>query len=238
MLAYGVLTQKNNGTYGLPVVSEFNRPKQITLNGVTHSRAIWLKWTNQQLVKKGFVKIQDETQLTSGKQKTDVLATETFSNDLVHRTYELKNIPVAPLRRALRHRVNGVRNGKIHAGLNIKFGGTDYVFETDTESLKNVSGVAAGIGAGVPMPLNADGTVSGDGTGTHISWRMLGNEDVLFTSAEFVSDIAGLCLNHVNGCHLAARAHKVAINALTTFNQIDTYDLEAGWPDVYVAPEE
>jgi hypothetical protein len=234
---YGLLTKKNNGSYGMPLIEEFNRPKDVTIEAVVYGRIVWNKWNNAQLVDKGMVRIQDVTTVAAGKERTSAFS-DTFSAKTVKRTYTLRDVAVEPLKTGLSSRVNGMRQGKITAGIEIVHDAVTKVLETGSESLANISAVAASIGAGLPMPLNADGTVNAEGSGTHISWRMRDNADILFTSAEFVAEIAGPAMVHVNGCHISSRVHKTAIDALTTYVEITGYDLEAGWPDVYTPPDD
>jgi len=230
---YGVLTLKNSGAYELPLTREFTRPEQVTVekNGfrTIHPKSIWTIWTNRQLQKVGLCRIADATSVPAGKERTSTLSQENLTPGMVTRKFTLRNIPVAGPRRSLSGRVNSIRDDHIEGGLTITHGGSPYVLETDRGSRINVSGLAAAIGAGLSLPLNADGTVNTLGTGTHISWRTKNNTDLLLDATAFLSVIGRPLLYHVNNCHLAARAHKLAISTLTSV-EAAAYDLEAGWP--------
>ena len=40
---YGILTD-TGGSYGLPVTTAFNNPREVVVDGVTHPRQIWAKY--------------------------------------------------------------------------------------------------------------------------------------------------------------------------------------------------
>jgi hypothetical protein len=228
------LTKQANGSYALPVVEVFPRPADVVVGKVRYPRGIWeagTAWSDAQLAKQGLARIDDVTVVAAGKVRLDTF-TDVYEADRVKRTYDLGDLAPELPRRTLLGRVSLKRREIIEAGISIPYGGSTYVLETDQTSRESVSGVVAAIGAGAPLPLNSDGTPNGSGTGTHISWRMRDNTDLLLSAAEFVSTLAVPLLNHVNGAHLASRAHKAAIAALTTWAEVEAYDLNTGWPPV------
>jgi hypothetical protein len=235
---YGILTEENNGSYDLPLKETFQRPKQVKVGNVVHPRQVWQLWTDAQLRAEGLCKIDDVTSVTEGHEKGSSIESTIMGNDdRVKITYATSEIDYTKPQAALRDRVNGMRDSKINAGITITIDATDYVLQTDQASRDNISGVVAGIGAALPLPLNADGTLNLDGTGTHIAWRMRDDTDVLMDADTFKASVGLAVMAHVNTCHLAARTHKAAIDALSTYADVSAYDLESGWPDVAPAEE-
>jgi len=229
---YGVLTRRNNGEYDLPLVEEFSRPVPVvekTARGkVNHSAVIWTRWTNQQLAKHGFCRIEDQTVIPEGKRHAGGSPLrEDLVEGLLTRIYAVEDTPITRPKAELRARVNVKRAEVIAGGITVTVDGEDYGLETDPESRELITGVTASMGAGVPFPLDATGTPAQ--AGTHISWRMADNRDVLMDKATFLTAVAGPLMQHVNAAHLASRAHKTAIDALSTWQEVANYDLEAGW---------
>lgn len=130
----------------------------------------------------------------------------------------------------LRARLRGEVNPQGGAGIEVTIAEIVHVLQTDEVSRQNIDRAALGATIGV-LPLNADGSVNGAGTGKHISWRMRDNRDVLLDGPTFIASIAVPLGLHINACHLASRAHKTAIAAATRPG-LSAYDLSQGWPPV------
>lgn len=230
MEQFCLLTKKNNGAFGLPVAQD--NVKTVAIDSVNFNVQSFKRWTDQQRRKRGLARVENVTVVASGEALTTTLLTEVLQDNYVKRTYKTIPIKVGPLKEQLRGRVNGARDEKIRAGIPIIVDAVPHVLETADQSRVDVGAVVAAIGASIPLPLNADGTPNVDGIGTHVSWRMRDNTDVLFDASSFVSLVASPVMRHVMACHLAARAHKVAVSNLTTYEDVTTYDLTANWPTV------
>lgn len=218
---YGILTQKNNGTWDLPVVKTFSRAVQVTVGSITHPRGVWVHWTDAELRKAGLTRIDDATKVPSGKEKSQGF-TDAYPGDRVQRTFALVDSSPIALKRKLMGRVNGKREEISQAGVSVTIRGSDYVLQTDLGSQLMLTGSMAAAAAGHSFPAG-------------FAWRMRDNVDVKLNPAEMKA-MAGAVFDHVNAAHGAARIHKAAIKALTTWAEIEAYDLEAGWPPV--APPE
>lgn len=214
---YGFLTKKNNGSYGLPLVDVFRRPKQFVVEEVVYGPGVWTKWSNAQLAKVGATKISDTTSVPDGKEKAGTY-TDTYSGNIVERVYDLQDKPLAPRISSMLVFVNSKRDSIISAGIDVTIRGSSYVLETGPDSRDSVSGTVAAIAAGVPLP---------DG----FSWRMRDNTDVALDAIEMVT-LGAAVLAHVNAAHAASRVHKEAIPAIATWDEASAYDMEAGWPAV------
>lgn len=229
MQQFCLLTKKNNGAYGLPVAQD--NVKTVAIDSVNFDVRSFNKWTDQQRRKRGLARVENVTVVASGEELTSALLTEVLQDNYVKRTYKTAPINVRPLKAQLRGRVNGARDSKITAGLPVVVDAVPYVLETGDQARTDIASLVAGVGAGVSLPLNADGTLNTLGTGTHVSWRMRDNTDALF-DAIGITAVGGTVMLHVMACHLAARAHKVSISNLTTYEEVTTYDLNANWPTV------
>lgn len=94
--------------------------------------------------------------------------------------------------------------------------GTVHRIQSDAVSRDNLTGTAAGIAAGLPLP-------------TDFRWRTSDNIDVALDAAGLLS-LAGAMLLHVNACWQASWTKKAEIDALTDPADIAGYDATAGWP--------
>lgn len=92
---------------------------------------------------------------------------------------------------------------------------TVHRIQSDAASRDNLTGVAAGIAAGLPLPEG-------------FSWRTADNVDVGLDEAGLLS-LAGAMLAHVNTCWQASWAKKAEIDALTDPADIAGYDVSGGW---------
>lgn len=220
MTTYGKLTKKNNGSFALPLVEEYNRPKDVRVDDVIYGKVIWRLWSNPQLNKKGLTKIEDVTPVPAGQERTAAF-TDAFNGGIVERTFTLTDTLPAGLKQQLLGRVNGKREAISQAGIVVTVRGSDHVLQTDEGSQKLLIGALAATNASHPLPAG-------------FSWRMRDNTDVALNPAEMKS-VSGAVFDHVNAAHGAALIHKATIEALTTWAELDAYDLEAGWPPV--APE-
>lgn len=89
------------------------------------------------------------------------------------------------------------------------------VFDSDANSLRDITSMAANVALGIPLPEG-------------FSWRAADNSDIVM-SDEDVRSFAVAARDHVYGKHLVCRQHKAAIEALTSASEVAAYDIETGW---------
>lgn len=221
MTTYGRLEQKNNGAFDLPLVEEFTGPVDVRVGDVVHGKAIWNLWSNDQLNAEGLTKIEDVTQVVAGKERASA-SSDVFEDGYVKRTYALVDVSPDGLKQQLLRLVNDKRAQITQAGVAVTVRGNGHILQTDNGSQQMLVGAMAAAAANHTFPSG-------------FSWRMRDNTDVDLNPAEMKA-MAGTVFDHVNAAHAASRIHKAAIEALTTWAELDAYDLDAGWPDV--APPE
>lgn len=93
--------------------------------------------------------------------------------------------------------------------------GTVHRIQSDATSRDNLTGIAAGLAAGLSLP-------------TGFSWRTAANVDVVLDEAGLLS-LAGAMLAHVNTCWQVSWAKKAEVDALTDPEAIAGYDVTTGW---------
>jgi len=211
------LTKTNKGTWTLPVVEDLQTNKQVVVEGTTFPANIWRLWSDGNLNQEGLARVDDKTVLIAGKERANTF-TDAYKKFRIKRTYDLRDIPAGTSQRRLLSKVNGKRNSIIHADITVTIRGDDYVLQTDSESLELL--------AGATSAANSNHTFPAD-----FAWRMRDNTDVALNLAE-MKTMSGEVFEHANAAHVASRAHKAAIEALTTWAEVDAYDLNAGWPPV------
>jgi hypothetical protein len=94
-----------------------------------------------------------------------------------------------------------------------------YLWNTDERSRQNITGVTAGIAAGIGLPPG-------------FTWRDMNNNNVPFTTTNTVT-LAGLTMAYVNMVYNASWEMKNEVDALTTVEEIDAYSIpdNANWPN-------
>lgn len=227
---YAKLTKKAT-TYGLPVVQTFSNPKPVTVNGVQHPRTIFTLWSDKELKAIGYARVEENTWNTKTQKSTGYK--DVISSYKVIRTHTLTDTPTDNEKVKLKSTVNSIRLVKINGGINISVANTTYGLDTTTESRNNITGISTAISAGMPLPLTSNGSFANTAdpaSGTHISWRTADNQDILVDGNTFIISIASKVLDHINKCHLVSRVKKEEIEQLTTWTDIEGYDLYAGWP--------
>lgn len=215
------LTHKNNGSYGLPVVEELRINKDVTVGTVNHPASIWRLWTDAQLAKQGLARVDDVTQVSAGKEKSSGF-TDKYTSQRIQRTFTLSDLNADAKKSRLLADVKSRRDEKINAGIEVVIKAVTYVLQTDAESRNLLSGAMSAANASHTFPAS-------------FAWRMRDNTDVELNPAE-TKKMGGDAFDHVNNCHEAARAHLTAIEALSTWGELDAYDLTALWPPV--APDQ
>jgi hypothetical protein len=91
-----------------------------------------------------------------------------------------------------------------------------HIFDSDTRARQNISGMAAAIANGIMIPSN-------------FVWRAKDNTYVSM-DADDVKALGVAAMYFVNQCYGACWAHKDAVDALTTLDQVENYDYTVGWP--------
>lgn len=93
-----------------------------------------------------------------------------------------------------------------------------YFWDTAERGRANVSGMVAGLAAGVPLPSN-------------FVWRTRDNINVPFT-AQMLVGLGAQTLNFVNQVYGASWYIKQQIDALTTLEQVDAFNIKShpAWP--------
>jgi len=84
-----------------------------------------------------------------------------------------------------------------------------YLWNTDERSRQNITGVTAGIAAGIPLPAD-------------FTWRDMNNNNVPFTLQNTVT-LAGLTMQYVNLVYNASWEMKNEVDALTSLEDIDAF---------------
>jgi hypothetical protein len=93
-----------------------------------------------------------------------------------------------------------------------------YLWNTDERSRQNITGVTAGLGAGIGLPAN-------------FTWRDMNNNNVPFTQQQTVM-LAGLTMAYVNMVYNASWTMKNEVDSMTTLAEIDAYLIPVqAWPD-------
>lgn len=124
--------------------------------------------------------------------------------------------PAAELRAIKKEEVEDKRDEALAGGIGWAApDGAVHRIQSDAASRDNLTGVAAGIAAGLPLPAG-------------FSWRTADNIDVQLDQAGLLS-LAGSMMAHVNACWRVSWAKKAAIDALPDPAAIAGYDATAGW---------
>lgn len=94
-----------------------------------------------------------------------------------------------------------------------------YLWNTDERSRANITGVTAGLAAGIPLPSD-------------FTWRDMNNNNVPFTPTNTVT-LAGLTMQYVNLVYNASWAMKTEVDAMTSVEEIDAYLIPGNplWPN-------
>lgn len=117
--------------------------------------------------------------------------------------------------RARKDAVNALRDEKLNSNPNgVLYSG--YTFANDSKTRTNISEVLNLLNAGVPIP---EGFV----------FRTADDIDVPFT-ADDVKGLATLILFYKNSCYQASWNIKAQIEALTTVEEVEAFDITIGWP--------
>jgi hypothetical protein len=216
------LTKKNNGTWGLPVTEELRTNKQVVGdNGITYPANIWRLFSDAELNSIGLAHVDDVTQVSAGKEKLAGF-TDAYTAKRIKRTFALGDLDGTRKKRDLLGQVKSTRNSKIDAGIEITVKGNTHVLQTDKESRDLITGATSSANSGHTFPAS-------------FAWRMRDDTDVKLNPGE-MKKIGQDVFDHVNNCHEAARTHLTAISALSTWDELEAYDLSSGWPPV--APDE
>lgn len=109
--------------------------------------------------------------------------------------------------------VNKIRNLKL--SLPILF--NNNLFDVDAKSLKNLSYWHLQINSGIELPPD-------------FSWRDYNNIDHIIDE-NFITDLSYAITMKGTAIYKASWLHKANIENLTTFAEVDAYDVEANWPE-------
>jgi hypothetical protein len=118
-------------------------------------------------------------------------------------------LPRDQLVRALHTRVNEIRETKLRGGCT--YNGNTY--DTDTQSIQNITAVVAALSSGIPLPSD-------------FVWRTSDNISVEHTAGSIVW-LAGTMLEYSNAVYSASFAIK---DAITSAENPSTIPLNEGWP--------
>lgn len=118
---------------------------------------------------------------------------------------------VIEARRQKRETINDFRNQKIYGG----FEHNNITWGTSPTDIQNLNAVCT---------LIAVGAITSD-----VTWRDANNINHLLTPTDIVT-LAATLGTFVGTCYQVSWTHKANIDALTTMNEIITYDFSQGWP--------
>jgi hypothetical protein len=118
-------------------------------------------------------------------------------------------LPRDQLIRALHDRVNEIRQEKLNGGCTYN----GHAYDTDAQSIKNITAVVAALSSGIPLP-------------SAFVWRTSDNISVEHTAGSIVW-LAGTMLEYSNSVYSASFAIK---DAISTAENPSTIPLNEGWP--------
>lgn len=130
----------------------------------------------------------------------------------------------------LRGSVDGKKQNIGSAGVLWSLGMAQYIVQTDPESRELLAGAVAMVNEGAWDDVSDFWTVREVvvvGETKYVGATV----DLVLTGAE-IKELGVAVGQHVKSTHGAARAHKAAIDALSTWAEYDAYDLNGGWPEV------
>jgi len=161
----------------------------------------------------GWYAIQPEQQIEKGYN----VATSSTGDVSFSAPGKFEGLGVDEAKAKLKERATEKRRAKQAAGLTINGAPVD----TDANSVSTMTSalVALEKGAGGNPKFPAS-----------VNWRLKNGQ---FTQLDksALEDIAGKVTNYVQACFDAEMTHSAAIEALTTLDELEAYDLDAGWPD-------
>jgi len=125
----------------------------------------------------------------------------------------IPRLTLAAAKNSAKSEVNKKRDAIINSGIYLN----DVLFDTDPESLRNISYWHLQIISGAVLPEG-------------FMWRDANNIDHP-ADEDFIKELSLAVTSRGTLIYQASWLHKANIDALNTFDEVKSYDISIGWPD-------